>query len=40
MYIQGRTKIHHDMFAFDSGAIKIGDDIFEAHGTGRVLDQR
>lgn len=32
MHIHGRTKIHHDWSAFESGAVKIGNDVFEAHG--------
>jgi hypothetical protein len=32
MHIHGRTKIHHDWSAFESAAIKIGDDIFEVKG--------
>ncbi|KAL3923507.1 MAG: hypothetical protein SGILL_001621 [Bacillariaceae sp.] len=32
MHVHGRTKIHHDWSAFESTAIKIGDDIFEVKG--------
>jgi hypothetical protein len=32
MYVHGRTKIHHDWSAFETAAVKIGEDIFEADG--------
>ncbi|KAL3920908.1 MAG: hypothetical protein SGILL_003029, partial [Bacillariaceae sp.] len=32
MHIHGRTKIHHDWSAFESSAIRIGDDVFEVKG--------